>query len=59
MANRKIKERHIRSLYKTGGGRSYVITLPIEDVEELGWKSRQKLVVKRYGEGLLIQDSPE
>jgi hypothetical protein len=56
MANRRFKERHIRSLYKTSGGKCYIITLPIGDVEELGWKSKQKLVVKRYGEGFLIQD---
>ena len=56
MARRKISERHIRSLYKTGGGKSYIVTIPIEHVEELGWKSKQKLVVKRYGDGILIQD---
>ena len=56
MANRKISERHIRSLNKTAGGRSYIITLPIDEIESLGWKSKQKLVVKRYGEGLIIQD---
>jgi len=56
MANRTIKERHIRSLYKTGGGKSYVVTIPIEHIDDLGWKSKQKLVVRRYGDGILIQD---
>lgn len=56
MANRKIRDRHIRTLYKTGGGKSYVVTLPISDVEELGWKSKQKLVIKRSGERLIIED---
>ena len=56
MANRKISERHIRSLNKTAGGRSYIITLPIDEVESLGWRSKQKLVVKRYGEGRSRQD---
>ena len=56
MARRKIEDRHIRSLNKTGGGRSYIITLPIEHIHELGWKSKQKLIVKKYGEGILIKD---
>lgn len=56
MARRKITERHIRSLHKTGGGKSYIITIPIEHIYDLGWRSKQKLVVKRYGNGILIQD---
>ncbi len=56
MANRKISERHIRSLNKTAGGRSYIITLPIDEIERLGWRSKQKLVVKRYGDGLIVRD---
>jgi hypothetical protein len=56
MANRKIRDRNIRTLYKTAGGKSYVVTLPIEHVENLGWKSKQKLVVRRSGERLIIED---
>ena len=56
MARRNIEERHIRSLNKTGGGKSYIITIPIEHIRKLGWRSKQKLTVKRYGDGILIQD---
>jgi len=56
MARRKLKYRHIRSLLKLAGGRGYGISLPREEFRELGWKAKQKLVVKRYGKGLLIRD---
>lgn len=32
------------------------ITLPIEEVRNLGWKERQKLVVKKIKGGLVIRD---
>ena len=59
MGRRTLENRHLRNLQKTAGGSSYMITLPIDLVRELGWKSRQKLVVKKYGEGLLIKDWQE
>ena len=59
MSRRKIEDHHIRSLTKQAGGSSYAVTLPIEMVRELGWRSKQKLQVKRYGEGILIKDWEE
>jgi len=56
MARRKLKNRYIRGLQKLGGGTSYGVTLPIEEVSDLGWKAKQKLVIKRYGNGFLIRD---
>lgn len=56
MARRSIEERNIRSLQKTGGGKSYIITLPIEMIHDLEWQAKQKLTVKRHGEGILITD---
>ena len=53
---RKIEERNIRSLGKVAGGSSYAITLPIELIRELGWESKQKLVVEKYGKGIIIRD---
>ncbi len=32
------------------------VTLPIELVRELGWREKQKVVVKKRGSGLLIED---
>jgi hypothetical protein len=44
---------------KLGGGSSYGISLPREEVEEFGWKAKQKLVVEKYGNGLIIRDWKE
>jgi hypothetical protein len=60
MSRRKLSKRYIRSLLKLGGGSSYGISLPREEVEHFGWKAKQKLVVEKYGSGLLIRDwNPE
>lgn len=56
MGRRKIEDRNIRNLQKTAGGSTYIVSLPIEVVRELGWKTKQKLVVKKYGDGILIKD---
>ncbi len=56
MAQRKLKEKNIRKLTKMGGGRSLGLTLPIEMVEKLKWKERQKVTVRLAGKKLIIQD---
>ncbi len=56
MGRRTQEEHHIRNLQKTGGGRTYIVSLPIEIVRELGWQARQKLEVKKHGNGILIRD---
>jgi len=56
MSRRKINNNHIRSLTKVSKGKSYALTLPIEMVRELGWRERQKLVVKKRGNKLTIED---
>ncbi len=56
MGRRKIEDHHIRNLQKTAGGSTYIISLPIDVVRELGWRSKQKLVVRKHGEGILIKD---
>jgi len=53
---RKIEERNIRKLTRTGSGVSVSVTLPIEYVRELGWRDRQKVVVNKKGEKLIIED---
>ena len=52
---RKIEEQNIRKLTKLGG-HSIAVTLPIEIIRELGWKERQKVVVKRVGKKIVIED---
>ena len=53
---RKLEERNIRKITKMAGGSSYGITLPIEMVRKLGWREKQKVVVKQRGKKLIIQD---
>ena len=55
MANKKSSEKDIRKLTKSGNG-SIGLTLPIEVVRELGWKEKQKVVVKRVRGGVLVKD---
>ena len=54
MSRRSQEEHHIRSLTKLAGGTTYAVTIPIEIVRDLDWQPKQKLVVKRYGEGIII-----
>lgn len=56
MARRPLKERNIRKLTRTGGGKSISLTLPIEYVRDLGWRDRQKVVVEQKGNTLVIKD---
>lgn len=56
MARRKLSERNIRKLTRTGRGRSLGLTLPIEIVRKLKWRERQKVVVKLRGKKIIIQD---
>jgi len=50
-----MKNKDIRKIVKNGRG-SYYINIPIDILRELGWKERQKLVVKKRGKGLVIVD---
>ncbi len=55
MTSKKIDEKYIRKLAKIGK-QSVGVTLPIEDVRELGWSKKQKLVVKRIKGGFEVRD---
>jgi len=57
MARRKLTERGVRKLSKTGGG-SITVTLPIELIRELKWREKQKVVVKKRGNKLVVEDWP-
>lgn len=58
MAQRKLKEKNIRKITKMGSGFSFGLTLPIEIVQSLGWKEHQKVVVKKSGKRIIIEDWP-
>jgi hypothetical protein len=55
MPIRKSNEKNIRKLAKIGK-QSTGVTLPIEDVRELGWRQGQKLAVKRIKGGFEVRD---
>ena len=56
MTRRRVENRNIRKLTKSGGGASISLTLPIDIVRELKWRDNQKVVVKKRGKGILIVD---
>ncbi|MFH1612109.1 MAG: hypothetical protein ABH887_02485 [bacterium] len=56
MPRRKIEDRNIRKLGRTGRGRSIFIILPIEMIRELGWREKQKVVVNKKGKTIVISD---
>ena len=54
---RKLKEKNIRKITRVGRG-SLAVTLPIEMVQKLKWKERQKVVVSLRGQKIIIKDWP-
>jgi len=54
MTRRKSHEENIRKIKKSGD--SYALTIPIVLMRELGWKEKQKVIVEKRGEGILIKD---
>jgi antitoxin component of MazEF toxin-antitoxin module len=55
MARRKLEDRAIRKLLKSNRG-SYSVTLPIEIVRDLKWRNKQKVVVKKSGNKIIIEN---
>ena len=45
----------IRKITKTGNY-TYYVTIPKADLDALGWRERQKVLVKRVGKKLVIED---
>lgn len=51
MGRRKIGDEKIRSIQKSNG--SYMVSIPIDLMRELGWRERQRVVITRSGKGKL------
>lgn len=51
----KLKEKNTRKLIRWGKT-SLGITLPMDIIDELNWREKQKLTVKRVSGGILIRD---
>ena len=54
MPDKKYKERNIRKVTRNGG--SLNVFIPVEIVKKLGWKEKQKVVVKKVKGGVAIRD---
>ena len=55
MGTKKLSERHIRKIMLVNDC-SFSITLPKEIVQELGWRKKQKVTVKKNGNKIIIED---
>ena len=55
MGVRKEGQRMIRTITQNNSG-TYAVTLPINDMRKLGWRKGQKIVIKRHGNKLVIED---
>ena len=51
---KEFTEENVRNIQKSK--RSYYITLPIRHVRELGWRETQKVVVKKEGKKLIVEN---
>ena len=41
---------------KISGGSSYAVVIPMDFIKQLGWRDRQKLVIRKYGSKVVISD---
>lgn len=55
MGRKRLDKNNIRKLSKTGGT-TYYATIPIGIIRELEWQENQKLVVKKKGKKIIIED---
>jgi antitoxin component of MazEF toxin-antitoxin module len=51
----KLKNKNIRKITRVGKT-SLAVTIPVEMIKSLGWKEKQRVVVKRVAGGLTIRD---
>ncbi|GBE16991.1 hypothetical protein BMS3Abin15_00823 [bacterium BMS3Abin15] len=56
MPRRRLSERNIRKLTRTGNDKSVSVTIPIEMIRDLKWRDRQKVVVRQVGKRIIIED---
>lgn len=54
MARRKLVDKNIRKIFKSGN--SYALTLPIEIIGDLKIRKGQKMIVRRSGSRIIIED---
>lgn len=47
----------IRKLTRVGSGKSLAVIIPAEQVRSLGWRERQRVLVKRAARGISVIDA--
>lgn len=55
MSDKKLNDKNVRRLTHRGR-KSIGLTLPLDMVKDLGWREKQRVVVKRVKGGMLIKD---
>lgn len=50
----KSEDESSRKITKTGGY-TYYVTIPKDDLDELGWRERERVRVRRIGRRLVIE----
>ena len=55
MARRKLDEENIRKVIKLGA-QSLAVTIPVKIVRTLKLRGKQKVIVKRAGKRIIIED---
>jgi len=57
MGRNKVGEENVRKLQRTGAaGSSYMLTVPKRLIQELGWRERERVIVERVGNTLVVRD---
>ena len=54
MAVRKLEDKNIRKILKSGD--SYAVMIPVEMINKLRWREKQKVVVKMKGKSIIVRD---
>lgn len=54
MSIRKLEDKNIRKILKSGD--SYAVTIPIEMINKLNWREKQKVVVKMKAKSIIVRD---
>lgn len=55
MGMRTLENQTVRTITQNNSG-TYAVTLPIEDMRRLRWRKGQKIVAKRRGKKIIIED---
>ncbi len=55
MSRRKLEDKNIRKISRMGGS-SLGVTLPVDILRELKWREKQKVVVRKSGGKIIIED---